>query len=60
MIEDGVAHAAAEHKAGDVGLVPGPVPGGEDSGQDDLSKGGDKVESPVEREQVEPLKVEGL
>ena len=60
MIEEGVAHAAAEHAAGNVGLVPGPVPGCEDSGKNELSEGGHKVDSPVEREQVEPLKPESL
>ncbi len=47
VIENCVTHAAAQNTTGDVGLVPGPVPGGKNSGQDKLSKRGDEIERPV-------------
>lgn len=58
MKEDRVAHTLAEHAARYTGFVPRPVPGGKHSGQNELAKGCDKVESPVQREQVEPLEPE--
>ena len=40
-------------------LVIGPVPSGENSGQNEFSEAGDEVDWPVQREEVEPLKAEG-
>ena len=56
MKEYGIDHTSSENTTGHRRLIPSPIPGGENSGQDEFSEGRHEVHGPVEREQVEPLK----